>query len=43
VRLSELGLDADVDIKEGQTVVEGRVSMGKDQALFLVLTARVVN
>jgi hypothetical protein len=39
----ELGLDADVDIKEGQKVVVGRLSMGKDQALFLVLTARVVN
>ena len=40
---SDLGLDADVDIKEGQKVVVGRLSVNKDQALFLVLTARVVN
>jgi len=39
----DLGLDADVDIKEGQKVVVGRLSMGHNQALFLVLTARVVN
>jgi hypothetical protein len=39
----DLGLNADIDIKEGQKVVVGRLSMGKDQALFLVLTARVVN
>jgi hypothetical protein len=39
----EPGLNADVDIKEGQKVVVGRLSMGHDQALFLVLTARVVN
>jgi hypothetical protein len=39
----DLGLDADVDIKENQKVVVGRLSIGKDQALFLVLTARVVN
>ncbi|HEY1242233.1 MAG TPA: hypothetical protein VGF16_16830 [Bryobacteraceae bacterium] len=40
---SDLGLSADVDIKEGQKVVVGRLSVNKDQALFLVLTARVVN
>ena len=39
----DLGLNADVDIKEGQKVVVGRLSVNKDQALFLVLTARVVN
>ena len=39
----DLGLNADVDIKEGQKVVVGRVGMSRDQALFLVLTARVVN
>jgi len=38
-----LTLNADIDIKEGQKVVVGRLSMGKDQALFLVLTARVIN
>lgn len=42
-QFSDLGLDADVDIKEGQKVVVGRLSVNKDQALFLVLTARVVN
>ena len=39
----DLGLSADVDIKQGQKVVVGRTSMNKDQALFLVLTARIVN
>ena len=39
----DLGLNADVDIKEGQKVVVGRLSVNKDQALFLVLTAHVVN
>ena len=42
-KYEDLGLNADIDIKEGQKVVVGRLSMGKDQALFLVLTARVVN
>jgi hypothetical protein len=40
--LVDLNLNADVDIKGGQKVVVGRLSMGHDQALFLVLTARVV-
>lgn len=39
----DLGLNANVDIKENQKVVVGRLSVNKDQALFLVLTARVVN
>jgi hypothetical protein len=39
----QLVLDADVDIKENQKVVVGRLGMGRDQALFLVLTAHVVN
>lgn len=39
----DLGLNTDVDIKEGQKIVVGRLGMGQDQALFLVLTARVVN
>jgi len=40
---SDLGLNADVDIKEGQKVVVGRQSLNHDLALFLVLTAHVVN
>ena len=39
----DLGLNADVDIKEGQKVVVGRLTVNKDQALFLVLTAGIVN
>lgn len=39
----DIGVNADVDIKPGQKVVVGRLSMGQNQALFLVLTARVVN
>jgi len=38
----DVGLQADVDIKQGQKVVIGRVSVG-ESALFLVLTAQVVN
>lgn len=38
----ELGMNTDVDIKEGQKVVIGRQGINRDQALFLVLTARVV-
>ena len=38
----EVGLSADVDIKQGQKVVIGRVSVA-DSALFVVLTAQVVN
>jgi hypothetical protein len=38
----DLGLDADVDVKAGQKVVVGRLSL-HDQALFLVLMAHVVN
>lgn len=43
VTYSDLGLNADVDIKEGQKVVVGRLGVVHDQALFLVLTARIVN
>ena len=39
---SEVGLQADVDIKQGQKVVIGRVSVA-ESALFVVLTAQVVN
>jgi hypothetical protein len=37
-----VGLSADVDIKQGQKVVIGRVSVA-ESALFVVLTAQVVN
>jgi len=39
---NDVGLQADVDIKQGQKVVIGRVSVA-ESALFLVLTAQVVN
>src|SRR5271157_3989460 len=39
---SDVGLSADVDIKQGQKVVIGRVSVA-ESALFVVLTAQVVN
>jgi hypothetical protein len=39
---NEVGLQADVDIKQGQKVVIGRVSVA-ESALFVVLTAQVVN
>jgi hypothetical protein len=38
-----LGIDTEVDLKEGQKVVVGRVGMDNNQALFLVLTARLAN
>lgn len=38
----ELNLSTDVDIKEGQKVVIGRHGISRDQALFLVLSAKVV-
>ena len=41
-RYQELNLATDVDIKEGQKVVIGRHGITRDQALFLVLSARVV-
>ncbi len=41
---ADTGLNADVDIKEGQKVVVGRSSLaGPNKALFLVLTAKVVS
>jgi hypothetical protein len=39
----ELSLNTDIDIKEAQKVVVGRLGISHDQALFLVLTAKVVN
>lgn len=38
---SELSLNADVDLKENQRIVVGRVGMNRDQALFLVMMARL--
>ena len=38
---SDLSLNADVDLKAGQRAVVGRVGMNRNQALFLVLMARV--
>ncbi len=38
----DLTLNTDLDIKEGQKVVVGRMGINREQALFLVLTARVV-
>ena len=40
---SDLSLNTDVDIKAGQKVVVGRIGISHDQALFLALTAKVVN
>jgi hypothetical protein len=40
--VTNAGLQADVDIKQGQKVVIGRVSVA-ESALFVVLTAQVVN
>jgi hypothetical protein len=36
-----LGLNTDLDIKEGQKVVVGKVGMNPNEAMFLVLMARV--
>jgi hypothetical protein len=38
----DLGMRTDLDIKEGQKVVVGRMGINREQALFLVLTAKVV-
>ena len=37
----DLKLDTDLDVKEGQKLVVGRMGISPAQALFLVLTARV--
>lgn len=42
VTFQELNLTTDVDIKEGQKVVIGRHGLNREQALFLVVTAKVV-
>jgi hypothetical protein len=38
----DLGISTDIDIKEGQKVVVGRLGISKDQALFLVMTVKIV-
>ena len=40
--LRHLTLQTDVDIKEGQKVVVGRMGMESEQAMFIVLTVKVV-
>ena len=42
ISYNDVGLQADVDIKQGQKVVIGRVSVA-ESAMFVVLTAQVVN
>lgn len=37
-----LKLDTDLEIKEGQKVVVGRMGTGSQQALFVVLTVKVL-
>lgn len=39
--ISDLNFNADLDVKAGQRIVAGRVGMSRDQALFLVLAARI--
>jgi hypothetical protein len=38
----DLGIRTDIDIKEGQKVVVGRLGISRDQALFLVMTVKIV-
>jgi hypothetical protein len=38
-----IGINTDVDVKDGQKVVIGRMGIDRDQALFLVLMAHSVN
>ncbi len=42
INYTELGMNTDIDIKEGQRVVIGRLGISKDQALFLVMTAKIL-
>jgi hypothetical protein len=42
ISYSELGFSTDVDLKDGQKVVIGRNALNPREAIFLVLTARVV-
>jgi hypothetical protein len=38
----DLGIQTDLDIKEGQKVVVGRLGISHDQALFLIMMAKVL-
>jgi hypothetical protein len=38
----DLGMQTDLDIKEGQKVVVGRLGISHDKALFLVMTAKIL-
>ena len=38
---SDLNFNADLDLKAGQRIVAGRVGMTRDQALFLVMAAKI--
>jgi hypothetical protein len=40
--MEQLSLDTDVDIKEGQKVVVGRMGMNGQQAMFVVMTVKIV-
>ena len=40
--MQDLGINEDMDVKEGQKVVVGRVGISRDQALFVVLSAKVM-
>jgi hypothetical protein len=37
-----LSIETDIDIKEGQKVVVGRLGISKDQAVFLVMTVKIL-
>jgi hypothetical protein len=39
---TDLGMNTDIDIKEGQKIVIGRLGISKDQALFLVMTVKIL-
>ncbi|HWB82769.1 MAG TPA: hypothetical protein VG675_01430 [Bryobacteraceae bacterium] len=43
LQILDIGINTDLDIREGQKVVVGRMGVGPDQALFLVLTAQLLN
>ncbi len=42
ISYSDLGFTTDVDLKDGQKVVVGRNALNPQEAIFLVLTARIV-
>jgi hypothetical protein len=41
-QMQNLGIQTDLDIKEGQKVVVGRLGISHDQALFMVMMAKVL-